>query len=143
PTLARPARSSLRCGLRGKPGPPARTRIENLVEVAPWLKWTHGKRRRTASEQSELHLIRYIAKRLLTSESPGLRLRKTAVFRVMTPNPPRSNGSAPSTPNSTATRAPRIHWSGLRQNAPKTSLAAARAACCAAEQRDERAAFHG
>ena len=45
PTLARPAPSSLRCGLRGKPGPTARTRIENPVEVvAPWLKWTHGKR---------------------------------------------------------------------------------------------------
>jgi len=24
---------------------------ENLVEVAPWLRWTHGKRRRTANEQ--------------------------------------------------------------------------------------------
>src|SRR5215831_829132 len=75
PMLARLARSSLRCGLRGKPNPTARTRIENPVEVAPWHKWTHGKRRRTASEQSELQLIHYIAKRLLTSESSGLRLR--------------------------------------------------------------------
>src|SRR6516225_3908147 len=80
PTLARPARSSLRCGLRGKPSPTTRTRIEILVEVAPWLKWTHGKRRRTASEQSELHLIHYIAKRLLTYESSGLRLRTRAGF---------------------------------------------------------------
>src|SRR5262245_63461529 len=71
---------SLRCGLRGKPGPTTRTRIENLVEVAPWLKWTHGKRRRTASEQSELHLIHYIAKPLLTSESSGLRLCIRAGF---------------------------------------------------------------
>jgi hypothetical protein len=40
----------------------------------------HGKRRRTASEQLELHLIHYIAKRLLTSESSGLRLRIRAGF---------------------------------------------------------------
>jgi hypothetical protein len=31
-------------------------------------------------EQSELHLIHYIAKRLLTSESSGLRLRIRAGF---------------------------------------------------------------
>jgi hypothetical protein len=35
-------RGSLRCELRGKPSLTARTRIENLVDVAPWLKWTHG-----------------------------------------------------------------------------------------------------
>jgi hypothetical protein len=51
------SRRSLRCGLRGKPSLTARTRIEKPVEVGSWLKWTHGKRRRTASEQSELHLI--------------------------------------------------------------------------------------
>src|SRR5262245_18225483 len=37
------ARSRLRCGLRGKPSPTARTGIEYLVKVAAWLKWTHAK----------------------------------------------------------------------------------------------------
>jgi hypothetical protein len=48
--------------------------------ASAWLKWTHGKRRRTASERLGSYLIQYTARRSVISGSSGLRWLKIAGF---------------------------------------------------------------